>query len=71
METKRVKAKDFEGWNWSITMFFGWSPSFEITCGNCEYEFSARFKTHRRIEAICPACNIINVLPLEVGTMAG
>jgi len=66
---KEVKAKGIEGWGLSLSMLFGTSPNFTITCGKCGGYFNRRFKLielkNRNPKTVCPYCDTINKVPIS------
>ena len=63
-----IRVKNYEMWNTSITTLVGVSPKVNMVCGSCSYYFSKRFPISETAagnpKAICPACGIVNYVPI-------
>lgn len=64
-------ADVIDGWNWSITMYFGVSPKLTLECGNCEFTWQTRPPLIDYPKVICPACNKVNKVPIVIGDGRG
>lgn len=59
-----VDAKDWSGFNMSLSQLFGKGPKFTIRCGNCDVDFDKRIPMTDYPRVSCPNCGTVNRLPL-------
>lgn len=62
-----VRARDFNGWNMSVSMIFGKSPKLDIQCGKCGKWFSRRFDLEEFPDPVtkCDYCRTVNMIPIK------
>jgi rubrerythrin len=65
-KVEKVEAASIEGFNVSIFQLFGSGPKMTVTCGECGFKFKKRIIMVDEPTVICPYCDVMNTLPLEI-----